>query len=233
MQNFATTVLAFTVLLTSPVVSQETTEPPPFKPRKVAIVVFENVQLLDFAGPAEVFTDAGRVARKDGQSAFEVFTVATSKKPVHTRGAVTVIPDYDFSDCPQPDILIIPGGGTQSLTQDDKGMAWVRATAEKTEIDFSVCTGAFVLGAVGLLDGIEATTHWRSIDRLRRSHPKTRVLDDRRVVDAGAVITSAGVSAGIDGSLYLVEKLCGKSVADQTARVMEYERRGTGDGRRP
>lgn len=183
--------------------------------RNVAIVVHEGVELLDFAGPGEVFSAA------DGGRAFRVYTVNETDKPVKSQRFLTVTPEFTIANCPKPDILVIPGGATGVLRRSPEFMKWVKDRAPDTEIMFSVCTGAFVFSDAGLLDGLEATTHYASIDRLKQN-PKIKVRADRRVVDNGKVVTTAGVSAGIDGALHLVARLHGKEVAERTAKYMEY-----------
>jgi putative intracellular protease/amidase/YHS domain-containing protein len=184
--------------------------------RKVAILIFEGMELLDFAGPAEVFASAGR------GEAFEAYTVAATPEPITSQHFVTITPRYTFADCPRPEIIVIPGGNTRSLAQDKRVRAWIEQCVPHTEVVLSVCTGAFVLANAGLLDGKEATTHWSALERLRRDFPKITVRENRRFVDNGKIVTAAGVSAGIDGSLYLVERLLGKETARETARYMEY-----------
>lgn len=184
--------------------------------RNVAIFIHEGVELLDFAGPAEVFA-----AAKQGQ-AFNVYTVASSEAEITSQRFLKVRPQYNLDNCPKPDIIVLPGGNTRIPLEDPKVMAWIKKSAPETEVVMSVCTGAFLLNKAGLLEGKEATTHWASIDRLKTAAPKTKVHADRRVVDNGQIITCAGVSAGIDGALYLVERLHGKEVAEKTARYMEY-----------
>jgi transcriptional regulator GlxA family with amidase domain len=183
--------------------------------RNVAIVVHEGVELLDFAGPGEVFSAA------DGGRAFRVFTVNETDKPVKSQRFLTVTPEFTIANCPKPDIIVIPGGATGILRRSPEFMRWVKERASDAEIMFSVCTGAFVLSDAGLLDGLEATTHYASIERLKQN-AKIKVRDDRRVVDNGKIVTAAGVSAGIDGALYLVARLHGKEVAERTAKYMEY-----------
>jgi putative intracellular protease/amidase/YHS domain-containing protein len=187
------------------------------RPRKnVALFVFDGMELLDFAGPAEVFTGAGR------GRAFQVYTVAATREPITSQGLVTMTPRYTFADCPRPDILVVPGGNVRTAAKDKRVLDWLRQASPKSEVTLSVCTGAFVLANAGLLDGKEATTHWSAIDRLREQFPKVTVHEDRRFVDNGKVVTAAGVSAGIDASLHVVDRLLGRFTARETARYMEY-----------
>ena len=192
---------------------------PPKSPRNVAIMIWPGVELLDFAGPGEVFA----AARVEGKSAFRVFTVSPKKEKILSQGFLTVEPQYSIKDCPEIDILVIPGGGTQSLRRTEGVVDWVeRIAAEEAEVVLSVCTGAFVLADAGLLEGLEATTWHGAIPRLRETAPDTVVRENVRFVDNGKIVTSAGVSAGIDSSLHLVSRLHGRNVAAQTARYMEY-----------
>jgi transcriptional regulator GlxA family with amidase domain len=143
---------------------------------------------------------------------------------VRCRGGLLVQPHHTIDDHPLLDILVVPGGwGTRREVHNTRLLDWIAAQDRQTRLTTSVCTGAFLLAARGLLDGREATTHWASIDRLRQTHPAVQVRDDRRWVDAGRIITSAGVSAGIDMALHVVARLLGEDVARETARRMEYE----------
>jgi putative intracellular protease/amidase/YHS domain-containing protein len=188
------------------------------RPRKnVAILVFDGMELLDFAGPAEVFTQAGK------GRAFNVYTVAASPEPVSSQGLATVKPRYTLADCPSPDVIVVPGGGgVRTTIKDERVIDWLRRESSKAEITLSVCTGAFVLAKAGLLDGQGATTHWSAIEGLKKAAPKAKVHDDRRFVDNGKVVTAAGVSAGIDAALHVVDRLLGRLAARETARYMEY-----------
>lgn len=188
----------------------------PDEPPNVAILVFEGVELLDFAGPGEVFS-AAHGARGH---AFRVYTVAADKRPVHSQGFVELRPEFSFADAPRPDILVVPGG---NVPDDAAHVEWVRSRAPACELVLSVCNGALLVARAGLLEGLEATTHHGSLEALARHNPKTRVYTNRRFVDNGRVVTCAGVSAGIDGALHVVERLLGNESARRTARYMEYE----------
>jgi putative intracellular protease/amidase len=190
--------------------------------RNVAIVLWEGVELLDFAGPGEVFAAAAHEGADRGHPAFRVYTVAPSKKPLKSQGFVTIVPEYGVDDAPLPDILVIPGGSSQILTEDPNFMRWAKGAIANAKVTLTVCTGAFVPANLGILDGLSATTHYSALGRLRAQASKTTVIDGKRFVDNGAIITSAGVSAGIDGALHTVARLLGRRVADNTARYMEY-----------
>lgn len=184
--------------------------------RNVAIFIHEGVELLDFAGPGEVFAAADR------NRAFNVYTVAASEGPVTSQGFVTVTPQYSISTCPPPDVIVLPGGRTNIPLGDRRVIEWIKRSSEEAEVVLSVCTGAFLLAEAGLLEGREATTHWGSIAALKQAAPGTVVHEGRRFVDTGKVITAAGVSAGIDGALHVVDRLLGREAARSTARYMEY-----------
>ncbi|MGH9869799.1 MAG: DJ-1/PfpI family protein [Candidatus Polarisedimenticolia bacterium] len=190
--------------------------------RNVAIVLYEGVELLDFAGPGEVFQAAASFSEHGDQGGFKVYTVATTTKPILSQHFLHVVPDFSIDDAPKPDVLVIPGGQSGALLGDPKFMAWAAKVTKEAEITLTVCTGAFVPGKLGLLDGKTATTWYGAIERLRRDVPKATVQEGRRFVDNGSIITTAGVSAGIDGALHAVARLTGRAVADQTARYMEY-----------
>ena len=192
------------------------------KPRKVAVVVYNNAEILDFAGPTEVLAAAGRIAAEDGEPALDVYLVAKTMQPIKAQGFVTVTPTYSIDTAPRPDIVVIPGGASNALSDDPEMMKWLSDVTGKSEATLTVCTGAFVLAKTGALDGMTVTTHFNAIEYLRAAAPKAHVEDGRRFVDNGRYITTAGVSAGIDGALHLTARLLGRRVADQTARYMEY-----------
>jgi len=181
---------------------------------RVAIVLYPGVELLDFAGPGEVFAAA---------HAFRPYTVAASAAPLLSQGFVTVTPQYSIADAPAPHVLLVPGGNIGALLDDPDMMAWLKETAASARNVVSVCNGAIVLAEAGLLKGLDATTHWGAIEALRQHAPDTRVLEGHRWVDSGRVLTTAGVSAGIDGALHLVSRLASREEADRVARYMEYD----------
>jgi transcriptional regulator GlxA family with amidase domain len=191
--------------------------------KNVAIVLYDGVEILDFAGPAEVFSAASRYGTNGGENAFRVYTVSKTKDPILSQGFVRITPEYSFADSPKPDILILPGGGGSDLSKDPAWMEWVRTAGGGAEHVLTVCTGAFLAGKAGLLDGVEATTWYNAVPFLAEQFPNTRVQPGRRFIDSGKMVTTAGVSAGIDGSLHLVARLLGKYVADRTAEYMEYK----------
>jgi transcriptional regulator GlxA family with amidase domain len=195
----------------------------------VGIFIFPDVEVLDFAGPFEVFsrvrTEPGTGSRLDEASApFRVFTVAELASPLRAVGGLKVTPDFAFAEAPPIHLLLVPGGmGTRPLIEHEPVIAWIRDTASAARLVTSVCTGSLLLASAGLLDGKRATTHWGALDRLAGLGRDITVERDARFVDDG-VITSAGVSAGIDMSFHVVEKLCGKDIADETAHYIDYPR---------
>ena len=195
--------------------------------RTVGIFVFDGVEVLDFAGPYEVFSRTrlvpGAAARRSEESApFLVFTVARTRDLVRATGGLGVQPDHGFDDAPAIDVLVVPGGfGTRPLLNDHETLEWIRARAAAASRLASVCTGSLLLAKAGLLAGKRATTHWNALDLLGSLDATLRVERDVRFVEDG-VITSAGVAAGIDMSFQLVARLCGAEVAEETARYIDY-----------
>jgi len=190
----------------------------------VGIYLFENVEVLDFAGPYEVFTTASRVflRRNPGEALpFEVFTVAKTAAAVQARAGLKTLPDFTLNDCPTVDLLLVPGGVVDKEVEDESVIDWVRATAASAQLTASVCTGAFILAKAGLLRQRKATTHWEDIDDLRLQFPEVQVQEGVRWVDEDQVVSSAGIAAGIDMSLHLVARLAGSELAEATARQMD------------
>jgi transcriptional regulator GlxA family with amidase domain len=188
--------------------------------RTLAILVFDDVEVLDFCGPFEVFSVANRFADRP---AFDVLCVAERAGPVVAKGGLSVNPHRILRDCPRPDVLLVPGGlGTRREMHNPAVIDWIRRADEGAELVLSVCTGALLLAQAGLLDGLGATTHHGAIELLRQVAPTATVHADRRFVDNGRVVCSAGIAAGIDMSLYAVGRLLGAEVARKTAAWMEY-----------
>ncbi len=196
---------------------------------QTGILIFDNVEVLDFAGPFEVFSRTrlahGLDSRRSEETApFDVFTVARTRDPIAATGGLVVVPRYGFADAPEIDLLLVPGGfGTRALLHDEETLDWIRRTAGTARYVTSVCTGSLLLGTAGLLRGRRATTHWGALDLLGSLDAGVTVERELRVVDDD-VISSAGVASGIDMAFYLVESLFGKEVADETARYIEYRR---------
>jgi putative intracellular protease/amidase len=180
--------------------------------KKVAILIFNGVEIIDYSGPYEVFGGAG----------FDVFTVAASKEPITTAMGLTVIPKFTFADAPQADVVVVPGGGIKATRENAATLQWIRDETVKAEHTMSVCNGAFILASTGLLDGLSATTNAPRIDQLGIDFPKIKVVHDQRFVDNGKLITTAGLSSGIDGALHVVSRMLGRGTAQQVALGIEY-----------
>jgi transcriptional regulator GlxA family with amidase domain len=192
--------------------------------KRVGILVFDDVEVLDFCGPFEVFS-VTRLNRDNAndESPFEVFIVAEKTEPVVTRGGMKVIPQHTLESCPPLDVLVVPGGiGTRVQLQNTRLVGWIGERARQVETLTSVCTGSLLLGQAGLLDGRRATTHFAALDLMRRLFPAIKVDDQQHVVEDGNVLTSAGISAGIEMALRVVERYHGEAIARDTARFMEY-----------
>ncbi|HYD83275.1 MAG TPA: DJ-1/PfpI family protein [Opitutus sp.] len=188
----------------------------------VAILIFDDVEVLDFAGPFEVFAVADEL---HDHHAFHTFTLGLKPGTVRARNGLKVVPDFTLENCPPPQIIIVPGGqGRRALMQMPALHEWLRQKSRRAEIVMSVCTGAFVLARAGLLDGLRVTTHHLSIAELREFAPQLDVVENERFTDNGKFVTAAGISAGIDSSLHVVARLLGDDAADRTAAHMEYRR---------
>lgn len=190
----------------------------------IGIFVFDQVEILDFAGPFEVFTTATRVAKANpGEDVrFEVFTISRDGKPIKARAGLVVHPDYSFDDQPLIDVLLIPGGVVSAELARPQVIKWIQRTNAGTQLTASVCTGSMLLGKAGLLDGLSATTHWQDTAELQSMFTNVKVVTSVRWVDQDAIVTSAGISAGIDMSLHLVERLASRELAELTARQMDF-----------
>ncbi len=189
----------------------------------MAILVFDDVEVLDFAGPFEVFSVTDELRSRE---AFNVHTVAQHPGAIRSRNGLKVLPEFTLGDCPPPHILVVPGGqGTRALLGDRVMLEWIQEQSRTAEVTMSVCTGSLLLGKAGLLDGLRVTTHHLVLDLLREVAPGAIVEAGARFHDNGRILTSAGVSAGIDCSLHLVGRLLGEAAAAATASNMEYERR--------
>ena len=178
----------------------------------VAILLFNGAEIIDYAGPWEAF----------GQAGFKVFSVAETTDPMTAVFGQKIAADYTFANCPAADILLVPGGSMGKAAENSAVVKWVQQSARQSKHVMSVCTGAFILAKAGLLDGLSATTVSGGIDRLAKAAPKAHVVSDQRYVDNGKIITTAGLSSGIDGALHLIAKIKGKGVAQVTALAMEY-----------
>lgn len=187
----------------------------------VGILIFDEVEVLDFAGPFEVFSIAEGT---DSEKLFNVFTIAETKNTISARNGLQVIPAFTFEDDVVIDILVIPGGyGAETIEfKNERLLNWIMEKDKKTIITSSVCTGALILAETKLLDDKEATTHWMDLERLRRDYPLIKVVD-QKFVESGKIITSGGISAGINMSLYIIKKLFGSEISTKTAKRMDYD----------
>jgi transcriptional regulator GlxA family with amidase domain len=198
-------------------------------PWTVGVLLFDGVEVLDFAGPFEVFSRtrllSGVDSRRSNDSApFRVFTVGRKRDAVTATGGLVVVPNHSFADTPRIDLLVVPGGfGTRTLLNDAETLDWIRWAAGGARLVTSVCTGALLLAQAGLLEGKRATTHWGALLTLDSLGKGVRVERAQRLVDDG-IVSSAGVASGMDMAFYVVEKLCGREVADETAHYIEYRR---------
>ncbi|UTW07028.1 DJ-1/PfpI family protein [Pseudomonas benzenivorans] len=196
------------------------------RPLAVAILLFPEVEVLDFAGPFEVFSVASRVALRGAlptHPAFTVQTVAATPALVAARHGLQVLPAASFADAAPCDVLIVPGGVVTQPLGDDATLAWVAETAGRASLTASVCTGAFILARAGLLGGGPVTTHWEDVADLRAGYPRLEVVEGVPFVERGSIFTSAGISAGIGMSLHLVGRILGAELARATARQMQYD----------
>jgi transcriptional regulator GlxA family with amidase domain len=192
----------------------------------IGMYLFDDIEVLDFAGPFEVFLTAARLKLRvepGSPRLFEVVTIADGLRPITMRGGLVLQPQFELSNHPGLDVLIVPGGIVTAELQQAAVIDWIAKTAAASTITASVCTGAFLLAQAGLLDGLEATTHWEDLDDLAAMFPSIHVKANTRWVDTGRVVTAAGISAGIDMSLYLVGRLAGMDLALKTARQMEFD----------
>ncbi|WP_028867530.1 DJ-1/PfpI family protein [Psychromonas arctica] len=184
----------------------------------IGIYIYDNAEVLDFSGPFEVLSTAKRLSGHD----WNIFLIAEKPALVQARGGRPIQPHFCFDAHPDIDVLIIVGGVHTEEVKKTNVITWIADIAAKSERVLSVCTGAFILAEAGLLDGLTVTTHWQDIDDLKAGYPKLKVIDNQRWVSQGKYITSGGISAGIDMSLHLVSELTTSSLAEKTARQMEY-----------
>ena len=187
---------------------------------KVVILVYEGVYLLDFVGPLEIFYDT---VDEEGRPAFEVYLVSPDSNAIKAHTGMSFHADDNLESSPKADILVIPGGNLNLGSENPALANWIQSQARQAQIILSVCTGAFILADLGLLDGLQATTWFGATKALQQQYPAIHVLTGERYVDNGQIVTTAGVSAGMDGALYVVQRILGKTIAENTARFIEYE----------
>ena len=197
-------------------------------PLTVGILIFDQVEVLDVAGPFEVFSvtrlDEQRRQEELSSSPFRILLVSEKLGPVLAVGGLRFTPDVTIDNCPEElDLLIVPGGlGTREEVTNINLLNWIANRSSNTRLTASVCTGSSLLGKAGLLDGREATTHWRAFDFLRQAAPNAHIRDDVRFTLVDPIFTSAGISAGIDMALRIVSHFFGTKIGQATARHMEY-----------
>ena len=189
---------------------------------KVGILLFDEAEVLDFAGPFEAFSITQLA---DGTRPFSVCTIAEHNRLIKARNGLLVQPHHTFSDAPKLDIFVIPGGyGAEKIEiHNETLIRFIRETAEKAPLTVSVCTGAFLLAQAGLLNGKRATTHWMDTEVFQKQFPEVHMVGGMRFVDEGNIMTSGGVACGIELSLHIIKKYLGEETAKATARRMEYE----------
>lgn len=186
----------------------------------VGIFLFNDIELLDFAGPYEVFSVTSEL---NNYQLFRVFTITQDGLGIKSVNGLRVEPDYNFENHPPIDILVVPGGvGTKAEMGKEVVMNWLKQNYEASRLTMSVCSGARLLGKLGLLDNLKATTHHEVMADLKEIAPRAIIKEDKRFIDNGKLMTSAGISAGIDLSLYVVEKLYGLDIRKKTMVYMEY-----------
>jgi putative intracellular protease/amidase len=191
--------------------------------RKVAILLFNGVEIIDSTGPYELF----------GAANYNVYTVGETREPITTAMGMTVVPKYTFADAPRADVLVVPGGGVRGAQQNGALLRYVVDATATAQHTMSVCNGSFILASAGLLDGLTATSTYGNVLRLHAQFPKVKVVGDRRYVDNGKIITTAGLSAGMDGALHVISLMDGEARAREVALSEEYDWHPTGGYVRP
>jgi putative intracellular protease/amidase len=204
------TLVAFAAAMTSQYVAASERKPEDIR---VGILMFDGVEIIDFAAPYEVF----------GQAGYTVKTVSVDGKAIETSMGLNVTPDMSLAEAPRFDVVLVPGGAVDEIARDKQTLQWLKARAAQAEMTLSVCTGSFILASSGLLDHLSATTFHQSFERLAAASPTTKVVRDARWVDSGKIITSAGLSSGIDAALHVVERLSGPERARTVALTLEYD----------
>lgn len=199
---------------------------------QIGILGFDEVEVLDLAGPYEVFTTAARMAARmagttsgdelQAAARWQVHCISRHGTPVRARAGLLIQASRSFAQCPRPDVLVVPGGMVDQAARCPATQAWVAEAARHARLTASVCTGVFILASAGVVRDEPVTTHWEDLDDLRRQHPGLQVREGVRWVEHGTLLSSAGISAGIDMSLHLVGRLAGQALAERTARQMDY-----------
>ena len=185
----------------------------------IGIYIYDDAEVLDFSGPFEVFSTASRLSV---DKPFSVFLVAETSEVVTARAGFKVLPDYSFADKPAIDVLIVVGGDHSREILKPQVTAWITQQAKQSSLVASVCTGAFLLAQAQVINNHQVTTHWQDSDDLQQSFPDLDVIKGVRWVEQGNIVTSGGISAGIDMSLHLVSRLHSDALAQRTAKQMEF-----------
>lgn len=186
----------------------------------VGIYIYDQAEVLDFSGSFEVFSTASRVCKNDNP--FDVFLISESGNAISARAGYRVLPSYGFNDHPMIDVLIVAGGVHSNEMDKSQVIEWIYQQSINASITASVCTGAFLLAKAKVLKEHKVTTHWEDIADLRSEFPQLGIIENVRWVDEGNIITSGGISAGIDMSLHLVSRLHSNDLAEKTARQMDF-----------
>jgi transcriptional regulator GlxA family with amidase domain len=221
-RSFVTSTLSATALALFARSSQaaEPAKFPPMPERKITKVAFmlgENANVIDTAGPWEVFQDVHVDVQSGHHMPFELYTVGPTEEVLTMTGGLKVKPNYSIANAPQPNVIVVPA---QRAT--DETRAWLRSAAANTDVTLSVCTGAFQLARAGLLDGVAATTHHEFFDSFAKQFPKVELRRGLRFVDNGRIATAGGLTSGIDMALHIVARYFGEETATRTAKYMEY-----------
>lgn len=194
----------------------------------VAVLLSDNAQVIDFAGPWEVFEGChvhSRGSAMDEMMPFQLFTVAPTAREIRATGGMRIVPDYTFANAPAARVVVVPAQGGL-VPKRDEAKEWLVSASRQADVTMSVCTGAFILGDAGLLDGLAATTYFRRFDEFAKQFPQVKLLRGVRFVENEKISTSAGLSAGIDLAIRVVERYFGREVAASTAANLEYEGKG-------
>lgn len=191
------------------------------KTKNIAVLIYDNVELMDFCGPYDVFSIANKISL---ENVFNIYTVSENIGEITTQNGLIVNSKFSIDNCPKIDILIIPGGqGSRKEMKNDNLLNWIKRCYLESELILSVCTGALILANCQLIDGMQATTHHNAIELLKELAPKAKIVSDKRFVDNGKIILSAGVYSGIDMSLYVLGKLLGEDLVFKVKENMEYD----------
>lgn len=212
----------------APVANAGPLQPPAKGKIPVAVLLSDNAQVIDFAGPWEVFQGChvrSRGSTMDEIMPFELFTVAPTAKEIRATGGMRIVPDYTFANAPAARVVVVPAQGGLAPKRDE-AKEWLVSASSKADVTMSVCTGAFILGYAGLLDGLTATTYFKRFDEFAKKFPQVKLLRGARFVENEKISTSAGLSAGIDLAIRVVERYFGRDVAATTAADLEYEGKG-------